>query len=157
MTIDVDWALHLLDDFIDVTSGTWEGDFYDEGQYFKAKGGDDEIRRQLAVIEQILNQYRPGWEIRSEPLTDHEPWWTRHRNLALEARGIFRSSPEVAANLGDRVYGPSALQLHPWVWSAATILLWQDRHFGAAVSAAAVSVNAETQNKGDAAIPAGVH
>lgn len=148
MTIDVDGALRQLDDFIDLTSGTWEGDFYDEGQYFKAKGDDDEIRRQSAVIEQILNQYRPGWGISSEPLTDHEPWWTRHRNLALEVQGLLRSGPEMADNLGDRGHGMSAHQFHPWVWGAARSL-WESGHFAAAVRDVANRVNAETQDKID--------
>jgi Protein of unknown function (Hypoth_ymh) len=42
----------------------------------------------------------------------------------------------------------SAASMHPWVWDGAQSL-WASAHFREAVSAAAVKVNAETQNKVD--------
>jgi hypothetical protein len=148
MTFDVDWALQQLADFIDLTSGIWEGDIYDEGQYFKTLGSDDEIRRQAAVIEQILNQYRLGWKTSSEPLTAPEIWWTRHRNLALEAQGLLGRGPDIVGNLGDLGRGMAAHQFHPWVWGAARSL-WESGHFAAAVRDVANGVSNETQLKID--------
>jgi hypothetical protein len=53
---------------------------------------------------------------------------------------------ELSENLGDNAPNLNAAKMHRWVWDGARSL-WASNHFRESVSAAAVKVNAEAQNK----------
>jgi hypothetical protein len=86
----------------------------------------------------------PGWRARvPEP---DSIFWREHRVATVRALAEIENAEELAANLGEQGPTLSADSMHPWAWEGARSL-WQSGHYGEAVRAATVKLNAELQNK----------
>lgn len=96
------------------------------------------------VVEQILDRVTPDW--RANVSKDETGRWQQHREAAVRARAQLERQAEIEEKLGENAPRLSASTMHSWVWEAARSL-WQSGHFGEAVRAASVKVNAEAQNK----------
>lgn len=96
------------------------------------------------VVEQILDRVLPTW--RTDIPARSSKFWTQHHEAAQRAIVDIERSGEIAEKLGDTGPKMAAAGMHPWIWDAARSL-WQSGHFRQAVTAAAVKVNAEAQNK----------
>jgi hypothetical protein len=139
--MDKDWALGELRRFVTMTKlvpRNLAG--YDR----RTSASKDEVVPLAQVVEQILARVLPNW-IRDIP-KDETDRWQQHRQAAQRAITQLERQAELADKLGDNAPQLSAASLHPWVWQGARSL-WQSQHFREAVRAAAVKVNAETQNK----------
>lgn len=96
------------------------------------------------VAEQILDRVVAGWRTSGKPSAYNR--WSVHSEAAIRAKTQLLMDAELKENLGDNAPDLNAAKLHPWVWEAARSL-WQSKHYRQAVSAAAIKLNAETQNK----------
>lgn len=111
------------------------------------RGQEAAIVASAQVVEQILERLIPRW--RSEVPDDGNKRvnrWSQHIEAVRRARVVLARRAEIAQQLGDNAPLIRASQLHPCVWDGARSL-WQSGHFREAVHAAAVKLNAETQNK----------
>lgn len=140
--MNTDWALAELDKFIHQTELVPHPSPNVIGSF--PRGSEEEIAAQAQVIEKILGRVVPRW--RSDVAEDPYVQWAQHREAAIRARAELRRAEEIERNLGENAPELSAADLHPWVWNGAKSL-WQSGHFSQAVHAAAVMLNAETQNK----------
>lgn len=138
-----EWALEQLGHFRDLTRTTWRT--YDMGSFEEIAGSEEEIVKSAHVTEQILDRVTPGWR-RAAAATLPDGLWKPLHAATLRAITEIETAAEVRENLGDIAPTMTAGAMHPWVWGAARSL-WQSNHFGEAVAAAAVKVNAELQNK----------
>lgn len=145
--MDVDWALAELRRFIELTTlrqPSSDGGLVFLGDFASPVGRSSDIIAAAQVVEKILDRVLPLW--RTEVPDDGKKRWARHRQAAIRAVAELERQAEVAERLGDNAPTISAGGLHPWVWEAARSL-WQSGHYREAVRAAAVKINAETQNK----------
>jgi hypothetical protein len=106
--------------------------------------GRDEIPAAAQIVEQILDRVLPAW--RSDIDVDKTRRWQQHREAAKRAIAQLERQEELRERLGDNAPTLDAAHLHPWIWEGARSL-WQSQHLREAVRAAAVKLNAETQNK----------
>jgi hypothetical protein len=72
--------------------------------------------------------------------------WELQRDAAHRALTQLERNQELRDNLGENAPDLNAAHMHAWVWGGARSM-WESAHYRGAVSAAAVKVNAETQNK----------
>lgn len=145
-TMDVEWALKELRAFVELTTlvnapPTPGIVFIGDDRYPKGRG---DIPAAAQVVEQVLNRVLPDW-CTAIPEDDTRRW-QQHRDAAKRAIAQLEREEELRERLGDNAPTLDAARLHPWVWEGARSL-WQSRHFGEAVRAASVKLNAETQNK----------
>jgi Protein of unknown function (Hypoth_ymh) len=140
--VNNEWAIEQLRKFIGSTKYIPGG-----GGYGRHAAPEEQIIAETQVIEQIFANVIPDWKERvknrDKHLFDH---WQAHRQVAQRALAQLEREEELAANLGELTPNLNVAQMHPWVWDDARSL-WASGHFREAVSAAAVKVNAETQNK----------
>lgn len=147
MSEDIEWALDRLRRFekdatpIYVPSPPNSIGFHS----YKTSVPQDEVLKQSAVIEQVLDKYTPEWrenkQDQSERYRFRPVWEATQRCIALlEAR------EELEAHLSDR--GPSldGANLHPWVWESAKPA-WTAGLYEDAVDAAARSLNTRLRGK----------
>jgi hypothetical protein len=145
MAIDSDWALQELSRFLEITKTTRRQSQWSSGDFFVRVSGDEAILDAAVVVEQILARVLPNW--RTEITRPHDvDRWDTHVEAARRAKVALERQAELREKLGDGAPQLDAARLHPWVWEGARSL-WQSGHFREAVRAAAVKVNAETQNK----------
>lgn len=88
----------------------------------------------------------PDWQDRIRGHQKDFDHWAKHREVAQRALAQLERQQELSENLGESAPNLNAAQMHRWVWDGARSL-WESGHFREAVAAAAVKVNAETQNK----------
>jgi len=145
--MDEAWALEKLRHFIELTrlqqpqSG---GGIVYMGDFASPVGSKADIVASAHVVEKILDRVLPRW--RTEIKIDKKGRWQQHREAAQRSIVELEQQAEIASKLGDDSPALSAAGFHPWAWEGARSL-WQSGHFREAVQAAAVKVNAETQNK----------
>jgi len=139
--VNNEWAIGQLRNFIASTKYIPGG-----GGYGRHAIPEEQIVAQAQVIEQIFSRVIRDWEDRVKDRGKHYDHWGRHREVAQRALTQLEREQEITENLGEAAPNLNAAQMHPWVWDGARSL-WASRHFREAVSAAAVKVNAETQNK----------
>lgn len=147
--MDEEWALEQLRHLVDLTRLVQPrngGGMVFIGDHASPVGSRADIVASAQVVEQILERVLPRW--RTEIPADEKGRWQQHREAAQRAIVVIESRAELAAKLGDNAPTLNAAGLHPWAWEAARSL-WQSGHFREAVRAAAVKINAETQNKLD--------
>lgn len=147
--MDEEWALEQLRLLVKLTRlvqpSNKNGVVY-LGDHASPAAPRAEIVASAQVVEKILDRVLPRW--RAEIPLDEKGRWQQHREAAQRAVVEIESRAELAAKLGDNAPSLNAGGLHPWAWEAARSL-WQSGHFREAVRAAAVKINAETQNKLD--------
>ncbi|MES2093511.1 MAG: TIGR02391 family protein [Actinomycetota bacterium] len=137
-----EWVLSQLRSFVRLTQLVTET--YDYGSYDRTAASEQEVVASAQVIEKILGKVIPLWR-QSIPV-DVTGKWLQHHEAALRAIAEVETAAEVQANLGDTSPTMTAAAMHPWVWESAESL-WGSGHFGEAVMAATVKLNAELQNK----------
>jgi hypothetical protein len=115
--------------------------------YLSNRGREADIVASAQVVEQILDRLTPRWRV-DVPDGDNKRVnkWSQHIEAVRRARVVLVRQAEIDEQLGDNAPLIRASQLHPWVWDGARSL-WQSGHFRQAVHAAAVKLNAETQNR----------
>lgn len=147
--MDEEWALTQLQGFIELTrlvqpqSG---GGVVYMGDFASPVGSKADIVAAAQIVEKILDRVLPRW--RSDVRVDKKGRWQQHREAAQRAVVEIESRAVLAEKLGDNAPTLDAGGFHPWAWDSAKSL-WQSGHFREAVRAAAVKINAETQNKLD--------
>jgi uncharacterized protein (TIGR02391 family) len=145
--MDVKWAEHQLVEFLRMTELSLPpptpGVLDMTGRRVTA-ASNAEIIPAAQVVEQILDRVLADW--RSSVPVGKSNRWVQHREAAQRALAQLKRQEEIRERLGDAAPLLDAARLHPWVWQGARSL-WQSRHYDEAVRAAAVKVNAETQNK----------
>jgi hypothetical protein len=107
---------------------------------------EEKLVAQAQVVEQIFIRVVPDWKERIKGHQQDYDSWEKHRVVAQRALAQLERQQEIQENLGESAPDLNAAQMHRWVWDGARSL-WESEHFREAVSAAAVKVNAETQNK----------
>lgn len=147
MGVDEEWALLELRRFVALTVLERPPDppgVVDFSDTSRPVGRRDEIVASAHVVEQILDRVLPRWpDTVPEDVTGR---WQGHREAAQRAITQVGREAEIREKLGDAAPRLDAGQLHSWVWDAARSL-WQSNHYREAVRAAAVMINAATQNK----------
>jgi hypothetical protein len=140
-----EWAKAQLQQFVEFTALV--GSYGNDGSYYgqKTVGQDaNEIIPAAQVVEQIIDRVLPNW--RDALRAGRSGLWREHHEAARRALVELERHAELADMLGDTTPTMNASSLHPWAWDAARSL-WQSGHFREAVQAAAMKINAETQNK----------
>lgn len=138
-----EWAMVQLQAFIASTQYVPGPDGY--GRHVSS---EEQVIGQAQVVEQIFDQVIQDWrdgERVQKRYSYYDPW-EPYQEVAHRALAQLKRQAEIAENLGDLAPNLNAARMHRWVWDGARSL-WAPRHFREAVSAAAVKVNAETQNK----------
>ena len=136
-----EWAVEQLRHFIESVRWARTSAY---GQSHAAP--EDQIVAQTQVIEQIFARVVPDWQERVQGYQKDFDHWAKHRAAAQRALAQLERQYELSENLGESAPNLNAAQMHRWVWDGARSL-WESGHFREAVAAAAVKVNAETQNK----------
>lgn len=134
-----DWAIEQLRRFIQSTQVVAR-----DGYGVRHAASNEEIEGQAQVVEQIFARIIPDWKDRTTAA--HYDHWENHCTIARRALAQLERQQEISENLGESAPDLSAAQMHRWIWDSARSL-WESGHFREAVAAAAVKVNAETQNK----------
>lgn len=145
--MDEEWALEQLSKFVGLTrlvQPQSSPGVVLMGDFASPVGSKAEIVASAQVVEKILDRVLPRW--RTDIKEDKKGRWQQHREAAQRATVELEQRAELAAKLGDDSPALSASGFHPWAWEGARSL-WQSSHYREAVRAAAVKVNAETQNK----------
>ena len=135
-----DWAIQQLRLFVSNTSWSPRGG----GSNHAAT--EDQIIAQAQVVEMIFGQTIPDWRDRVKDRGRSPDHWRDHREVAQRALAQLERDQEIRDNLGEVAPDLDAARMHPWAWDGARSL-WASGHFREAVSAAAIKINAETQNK----------
>lgn len=135
--VDTRWAISQLQYFIDSTELRQPESAY-------SSAGADEIEAEAQVALQILSRVLPGWERNLQG--DYKKPWAKERAAAIRAQTQLMRQEELDEKLGDKSPVVRVAEMHPWVWSAARSL-WESGHYGEAVRAVSVKVNAELQRK----------
>jgi len=141
--MDYEWAAERLREHIRLATLTPK--YYEDfGMHDELTVSQDVIIASAQVVEKILDRVTPLWDrgISGDGAQD----WQAHRAAAIRALVEIEQAEEIAEKLGDNAPVLSAAGMHPWAWEAARSL-WQSGHYGEAVRAATVKVNAELQNK----------
>jgi uncharacterized protein (TIGR02391 family) len=145
--VDTTWAKQQLTHFLQLTQLSYPppspGVLDLSGRKVTASSSD-EIIPAAQVVEQILDRALGDWRSAKPEWMSNR--WQHHREAAQRALAQLQREDEIRERLGDAAPQLDAGRLHPWVWQGARSL-WQSRHYGEAVRAAAIKVNAETQNK----------
>ncbi|WP_344549817.1 TIGR02391 family protein [Kitasatospora saccharophila] len=138
MTIDTDWAIAELKQFISLTSRLRVR------IGIRTKRDEAALIASAEVVERILDQVLPGWRFKVR--MSFYSRWAERREGAQRAVTALEREAEVREKLGDNAPSISASTFHPWVWEGAKSL-WRSRHYREAVTAAARKINAEAQNR----------
>jgi hypothetical protein len=112
------------------------------------RDSDKKVAELAHVAEQILDRVLPEWRNADDRPTEarHKARWNHLRDWTARGIAALQRKEELREKLGDNAPTIDAGQLHPWIWEGAKSL-WQSGHYAQAVTAAAIKLNAETQNK----------
>jgi hypothetical protein len=143
MAMDREWALAELRAFIHASDRVAYRSPGVAGSRYRES--ETVIAERAHVVEQILDRTLRSWRSESSAATSGRRWSTL-RELAARAIAALQREAELAEKLGDNSPQMSAGGLHPWVWEPARAL-WQDRHYRAALHAAASSLTSQVQAK----------
>ncbi|GIG63415.1 hypothetical protein Lfu02_77870 [Longispora fulva] len=148
--MDTDWALTELNNFLRLTELYYPPDppgMIIMTSHLSNRGEDADILASAQVVEQLFDRVIKDWRhvVPSEDNTQVNRW-CQHRETAERVKAVLLRQDEVREKLGDNAPELNAAHLHPWIWDGARSL-WQSGHYREAVRAAAVMLNAETQNK----------
>jgi hypothetical protein len=135
------WAMEELRRFI-ASAKVTQASAYD----YRYAASEEQIVAQVQVIEQIFARVVPDWRDRIKGYQQDFDHWDKYRMVAHRTLAQLERQQEIDENLGESAPNLNAAQMHRWVWDGARSL-WESGHFREAVAAAAVKVNAETQNK----------
>lgn len=139
--VNTEWAKEQLRRFIASTAFRFTG-----GGFGENAAPEEQIIAQAQVIEQIFDRVIPAWKDEVSKRAASYDSWSGHRETAQRALAQLERDQEIKDNLGEAAPDLNAARMHPWAWDGARSL-WASRHYREAVSAAAVKVNAEAQNK----------
>jgi Protein of unknown function (Hypoth_ymh) len=139
--VNNEWAIEQLQKFIAGAQHVRQ-----PGGYGRHALPEEQVVAQAQVIEQIFARVIPDWRDQVKDRLHDFDTWQRYRDVAHRAVAQLEREQEIAENLGETAPDLNAAQMHTWVWDGARSL-WASGHFREAVSAAAVKVNAETQNR----------
>ena len=145
--MDTIWAQQQLVNFLqltDLSSPPRTPGILDLSGRTVTAASNSQIIPAAQVVEQILDRVIGDW--RSAQPERMSNRWVHHREGAQRALAQLERDSEIRERLGDAAPQLDAGRLHSWVWQGARSL-WQSRHYDEAVRAAAIKVNAETQNK----------
>jgi hypothetical protein len=146
--MDEPWAIEQLENFCHLTElvapPPMPAGVVIAGDRRPTRAKNADILPAAQVVEKVLDRVLPAW--RADVAVDKSGRWQQHRTASIRAIAELKTRAEVAARLGDDAPSLSASSMHPWAWESARSL-WQSGHYREAVRAAAVKVNAETQNK----------
>ena len=145
--MDVAWALGELSGFVAETrlvDPLPTSGLQPIGDFRRTDAPQSAVIARAQVVEQILDRVLPEW--RASVPRDVSGRWQQHRQAAQRAIAQLERQAEIDEKLGENAPRMNAANLHPWVWEGARSL-WQSGHLREAVVAAAIKVNAETQNK----------
>lgn len=150
-SVDVDWAITSLREFIHATDKV----AYDNrpGSGVVMMGTHQRMPESKAaelayVTERILDRVLPEWrasENRNKEASSKTRWGYL-RDWAARGVAALEREAELQEKLGDAAPRVSAGDFHPWIWGGASSL-WQSGHYREAVEGAIRKLNAETQNK----------
>lgn len=119
------------------------------GGSYRTNAPDDEVIRQWAVVERILDRYLPNWQARIQKPTGYSyPGyrWRNQREAALLCLSALEAEAEIRQNLDYGGPTMAAAELHPWVWEAARPA-WDAGNYDDAVDAAARNINGRLRTK----------
>lgn len=145
--MDIDWALTELEAFLELTTFQQPPRDAIPTPHRNTQGRLDEIVASAEVVEQIFDRVIPDW--RTSVSTERNRTvnrWCQHIEAAQRTKAKLVRQAEVNEKLGDAAPDLNAGRLHPWIWDGARSL-WSSGHHREAVNAAAIKLNAETQNK----------
>lgn len=150
-TLDADWAIKSLKEFIHATDQVGYDNSGNSGvvMFGTHQRVPDAKASELAyVAEQILDRVLPEWRRADDQSAEkrQKARWEHLRDWAGRGIAALEREAELQEKLGDTAPSVSAGDFHSWVWSGASSL-WQSGHFREAVEAAIRKLNAETQNK----------
>lgn len=141
--MDSEWAAERLREHIRLTTLTQK--YYEDiGTFDELAANPEQIHASAQIVEQIMDRVTPRWRL--DLAEDPAQQWQPHRAAAVRALAEIEHAEELAEKLGDNAPTLNAAAMHPWAWGGARSL-WQSGHFGEAVRAAIIKVNAELQNK----------
>ncbi|MCK6210532.1 TIGR02391 family protein [Georgenia sp. EYE_87] len=146
MNKNIEWALDHLRKFeidakpIFVPSPPGTAGFHS----YKTTAPQDQVLKQSAVIEKILDKYTPDWHEKQDKDKRYRfraIWEATQRCIAvLEAQG------ELDEHLSDRGPTLDGASLHPWIWDSAKPA-WTAGLYEDAVDAAARGLNTRLRGK----------
>jgi Protein of unknown function (Hypoth_ymh) len=139
--VNNEWAMGQLRQFVKMAAVAET-----TGYGYRYTASEEQIIAEVQVIEQILVRVVPDWEVRIKGHEADFDHWDKYRQVAHRALAQLERQQELTDNLGESAPNLNAAQMHRWIWDSARSL-WESKHFREAVAAAAVKVNAETQNK----------
>jgi hypothetical protein len=137
--INKEWALRRLRNFLLLSAATSNG----EGEW-RYSHPRDVVLADVQVVEKILDAVLGDWDHDQGGMWDMP--WLGYRDSAVRAIAQLSQQDEVDQNMSENAPSLSASALHPWIWEACRSL-WGTGHYRAAVQAAAVALNAHTQQK----------
>ncbi|MGV9194258.1 TIGR02391 family protein [Microbacterium sp. MC2] len=150
-TLDTDWAIKSLKEFIHAT---------DQVGYDNSRGSgvvmlgthqrvpDSKAAEHAYVAEQILDRVLPEWRAADKKNGEAagKARWKHLRDWAGRGVAALEREAELREKLGETAPRVSAGDFHSWIWSGA-VSLWQSGHYRESVEGAIKKLNAETQNK----------
>lgn len=150
-TLDADWAIKSLKEFIHATDQIGYDNSGNSGVVMLGthqRTPDAKAAELAYVAEQILDRVLPEWRRADDQSAEkrQKGRWKHLRDWAGRGIAALEREAELQEKLGDTAPRVSAGDFHPWVWSGASSL-WQSGHYREAVEGAIRKLNAETQNK----------
>jgi hypothetical protein len=138
-SVDYAWGADLLHETVAAI------DEWDDAQDREAiRYAESQILEMQPAATIVLEAAAPGL---GQPMHDEQLHrWFDLRERALRGIGYLTRGLEARERMRSDAPELVADRLHAWVWESARSL-WGSAHFGEAVRAAAVRVNAETQSK----------
>lgn len=150
-TLEVDWAITCLREFIHATDQIAYDNRPGSGMVMLGthqRVPDAKAAELAYVAEQILDRVLPEWRTAEgkNGESKRKAQWKHLRDWAARGIAALEREAELQEKLGDTAPRVSAGDFHPWIWGGAASL-WQSSHFREAVEGAIRKLNAETQNK----------
>lgn len=144
--MDIAWACEELELFLE-RAELGEPERWHTFGPVANRASSSAIEEIAPVVERILDRVIPQW--RTQIPDDRNKTvnrWCQHLEAARRAKALLEREDELNQKLGEQAPQLNAASLHPWIWDGARSL-WNSGHYREAVSAAAIKLNAETQNK----------
>lgn len=144
--MDVAWACEELEVFLD-RAELGEPESWHTFTPVTNRAPSSKIEEIAPIIERILDRVLPQWRTQiPDDRNETVNRWCQHLEAARRAKALLEREDELNQKLGEQAPQLNAASLHPWIWDGARSL-WNSGHYREAVVAAAIKLNAETQNK----------